>query len=132
MQNTKTKDMTEGNPVTLILWFAIPLFIGNIFQQIYNVVDTAIAGHYLGDEAIAAIGATSTVYSLIVALTMGSNSGFGIVVARYFGAKDIEKLKESIGAMLKLNLLISIILTALSLLVIRPLMRILNTPDEIF
>lgn len=130
--NNKTKDMTEGNPVKLILWFAIPLFIGNIFQQVYNMVDTAIAGHYLGDDAIAAIGATSTIYSLLIALTMGSNSGFGIVVARYFGAKDMAKLKESIAAMFRLNITISAVLTVLSLLLIRPLMRLLNTPEEIF
>ena len=91
--NNKTKDMTEGNPVKLILWFAMPLFIGNIFQQIYNMVDTAIAGHYLGDEAIAAIGTTSTIYFLLISLAMGANSGFGIIVAKYFGAKNMEKLK---------------------------------------
>lgn len=132
MQEKKTKDMTVGNPVPLILEFAVPLFIGNIFQQIYNVVDTSIAGHFLGDGAIAAIGSTSTINSLIIALSLGFNSGFGILIARYFGAKDQSRLKEAVGAMFKLNISISVILTTVILIFLKPFMRLLNTPGEIF
>ena len=83
--------MTVGSPVRLILVFAIPLFIGNVFQQIYNVADTMIAGYNIGDAAIAAIGATSSLFSLLMNFASGLNSGYGIVVARAFGAKDQEK-----------------------------------------
>ena len=90
----RTGDMTTGRPVRLILEFAIPLFIGNIFQQIYSIVDTMIAGYNLGDNAIAAIGATSSLYSLMINFASGLNSGYGIVLSRAFGAKDQEGFKR--------------------------------------
>lgn len=131
-ESTKTNDMTTGSPVRLILAFAIPLFIGNIFQQIYNVADTMIAGYNLGDNAIAAIGATSSVFALLMDFASGLNSGYGIIVAQAFGAKDQEKLKKSIAAMFVLDMGITLILTAVSLVFLTPLMRLLNIPGSIF
>ena len=131
-ESTKTSDMTTGSPVRLILIFAIPLFIGNIFQQIYNVADTMIAGYNLGDSAIAAIGATSSIFSLIMNFASGLNSGYGIIVAQAFGAKDPDRLKKSIAAMLVLDLAITLILTVFSLLFLTTLMRLINIPDSIF
>lgn len=124
--------MTAGNPIRLILAFAIPLFIGNIFQQIYGVADTMIAGHALGDGAIAAIGATSSVYSLLIDLASGLNSGYGIVVSRYFGAKDPDGLKRSIAAMIVLDIAVTLCLTFLSLALIGPLLQIMRVPSRIF
>ena len=131
-EHTNTNDMTTGNPVKLILAFAIPLFVGNIFQQIYNVADTMIAGYNLGDAAIAAIGATSSIFSLLMNFASDLNSGYGIVVARAFGAKNQDKLKKSIAAMIVLDLVITFMLTVFSLLFLTPLMRLLNIPDSIF
>lgn len=128
----KTGDMTVGNPIKIILRFAIPLFIGNIFQQVYSLVDTMIAGYNLGDGAIAAIGATSSIYALMIDFASGLNSGYGIVVARMFGAGDREGLKRSIAAMAVLDVVITVLLTVLSLWTIRPLMRALNVPDDVF
>ena len=88
----RVQDMTEGNPIQLILRFAIPLFIGNIFQQIYTMVDTMVVGHSMGDAAIAAVGATSSLYGLLVNFASGMNSGYGIVVTRHFGARDADGL----------------------------------------
>ena len=105
-------DMTVGSPLKKILWFAVPLFIGNIFQQVYNLADTAIA----------AIGATSSLYSLLVDFASGMNSGFGIVTAQSFGAKNWGKVRRSIAAMLVLNLVLAAVLTAGSLVALRPLM----------
>ena len=110
--------MTEGNPVRLMLAFAIPLFIGNIFQQVYSMVDTMVAGYNLGDNAIAAIGATSSLYALLIDVASGLNSGYAIVVTQRFGAHDEEKLRESIAGMIKLNVVITIILTVLSISVL--------------
>lgn len=132
IQNKKTADMTTGNPLRHILFFAIPLFIGNIFQQIYSVVDTMVAGYNLGDGAIAAIGATASLYGLIISFAVGLNSGYSIVVTREFGAHNTKKLKQSIAAMLMLNIAVAIVVTALSLAFITPFMRFLNTPDAIF
>ena len=91
MGNTKAMramDMTQGNPVKLILVFAVPLFIGNIFQQIYSMVDTAVAGYCPGDGVIAAIGATSSRYVLLINFASGLNSWCAIVVTQRFGAHD--------------------------------------------
>lgn len=128
----RVMDMTQGNPAKLILAFAVPLFIGNIFQQVYSMVDTAVAGYCLGDGAIAAIGATSSLYTLLIGFASGLNSGCAIVVTQRFGAHDEEKLKASIAGMIVLDAGVSLILTLLSLVFLRPLMGFLNTPDSIF
>ena len=128
----RTGDMTTGRPVRLILEFAIPLFIGNIFQQIYSIVDTMIAGYNLGDNAIAAIGATSSLYSLMINFASGLNSGYGIVLSRAFGAKDQEGFKRSVAAAVVLNTTVTAALTVLSLVFLRLLMGVLNVPDGIF
>lgn len=128
----RVMDMTEGKPARLILTFAVPLFIGNIFQQIYSMVDTMVAGYNLGDNAIAAIGATSALYGLLVNFAWGMNSGYAIVVTQRFGAHDEAKLRESIAGMMKLDMTVTAILTALSLIFLKPLMRFMNIPDAIF
>ena len=128
----RVRDMTEGDPIRLILAFAVPLFIGNIFQQVYTMVDTMVVGHSLGDTAIAAVGTTSSLYSLLVDFAIGLNSGYSIVVTRCFGARDREGLQRSIAEMLVLNIVITAALTVLSLLFLRPLLRYMNTPETIF
>ena len=111
----KVKDMTEGNPIRLILLFAVPLFIGNIFQQVYSMVDTMIAGYNLGDSAIAAIGATSSLYALLINFASGMNTGYAIVVTQCFGAHNEDKLRKSIAGMMKLDAAAAMILTVMSL-----------------
>ena len=134
MSNRKAAvlDMTQGNAVRMILAFAIPLFIGNIFQQVYSMVDTMVAGYCLGDQAIAAIGATSSLYGLVIDLAWGLNSGFSLVVTQAFGAHDQGKLRKAIGGMMMLDGVITAVLTVLALLFLTPLMRLMNTPDSIF
>ena len=134
MSNKKAAvlDMTQGNAVRMILAFAIPLFIGNIFQQVYSMVDTMVAGYCLGDQAIAAIGATSSLYGLVIDLAWGLNSGFSLVVTQAFGAHDQGKLRKAIGGMMLLDGVITAVLTVLALLFLTPLMRLMNTPDSIF
>lgn len=128
----QVKDMTQGSAVKHIVMFAVPLFIGNIFQQVYNLVDTMIAGYNLGDEAIAAIGATSTLFSLIMSFANGLNTGYAIVVTQYFGAHDDEKFKCSTAALFLLNIAISVLVAGMTLLSLKPLMHFLNVPEDIF
>ncbi len=125
-------DMTQGEPVRLILAFAIPLFVGNIFQQIYSMVDTMVAGYFLGDNAIAAIGATSSLYSLLLNLAIGMNNGYAIVVTQAFGAHDEKRLRQSIAGMMVLNAAVTVMVTVVSLAFLRPLMYFMNTPESIF
>ena len=84
------KDMTEGKPGRLILEFAIPLLLGNLFQQFYSLVDTAIVGKFLGVDQLAAVGSTGSINFLIIGFCMGSCSGFAIPIAQRFGAKDVS------------------------------------------
>ena len=93
------KDMTIGNPTRHILGFAIPMLVGNIFQQIYNVVDTVIVGRYLGEDALAGVGSTSTLTMFLLALVMGLCNGAGLVIAQCVGSKNTKKLKEAVVAL---------------------------------
>lgn len=125
-------DMTRGMPLRLTLIFAVPLFIGTVFQQVYNVVDTMVAGYCLSDQAIAAIGATGSLYGLIINLSWGLNSGFALVITRSFGARDIPKLRKTIAATLILGLGITTAMTAAALIFLQPMMGLLHTPETIF
>lgn len=129
---SRVSDMTWGEPIKLILAFAIPLFIGNIFQQVYSMVDTMVAGYFLGDSAIAAIGATSSLYSLLLNLAIGMNNGYAIVVTQCFGAHDEKKLRQSVAGMILLNAAVTLTVTALSLTFLEQLMHFMNTPEGIF
>ncbi|MBO4766949.1 MAG: MATE family efflux transporter [Lachnospiraceae bacterium] len=132
MASGRTSDMTTGNSLEKILMFALPLFIGTMFQQAYNLVDTSIAGHNLGDSAVAAIGATSALYAVVIYFASGLNSGYGIIIARIYGKKDIPKLKRAFATMLMLNVVITVLLTAIILPLLDKLLWLLDTPEEIF
>lgn len=127
----RVRDMTQGDPIPLILAFAVPMFIGNIFQQLYSMADTMVVGYHLGETGIAAIGATAALYSLLINFANGLNNGYGIVVTQRFGAGDIPKIRQAIAGMMLLDLAVSLSLTVLALIFLRPLMRFLNTPAEI-
>ena len=128
----RVRDMTEGSPLRLILTFAVPLFIGNIFQQVYSMVDTMVVGYHLGDQAIAAIGATASLYSLVINFAGGLNNGYGIVVTQRFGSHNRKEMKEAIAGMILLDAVAALVLTALALTFLRPLMRFMNTPESLF
>lgn len=125
-------DMTKGNPLRLIIFFALPLFASNLFQQFYNLADTAIVGHILGDEALSAVGSVSSIYGLIMALCFGMTNGFAILISQYFGAGDQKKMKQAIAGTVMLAVAFTLVLTVVATLLLKPVMRILNTPDEIF
>ena len=95
-KKSQTMDMTKGSPTSLLLRFAMPLFLGNLLQQFYNLVDTSIAGNLLGDGALAQIGATAALYSLITNFAFGMNNGLALGVSRNFGAGDQQGVKKSV------------------------------------
>lgn len=131
-KTAKVRDMTVGSITKHLLVFSIPLFFGNIFQQVYSIVDTVVVGHYLGDYAIAAIGSTGSIYSLIINFAMGMNAGFAIIVTQAFGSKNNAKMKKSIAGMMVLNTVICVFLTIISLLGINPFMRMLHVSENIY
>lgn len=128
----RVRNMTQGSPIRLIIAFAIPLFIGNIFQQVYSMVDTMVVGYHLGDTGIAAIGATAALYSLLINFANGLNNGYGIIVTQRFGAHDRKRMKQAIAGMMILDAAVCLSLTAVAVVFLRPLMAFLNTPDSIF
>lgn len=126
-----TKSMTSGNPAKLILLFALPLIIGNIFQQFYSMADTLIVGRTLGVNALAAVGCTGSITFFILGFVMGFSSGLSIVTSQRFGAEDMEGVKRSFAASLLLCTGLSIIFTIGSFFFTRPVLELLQTPPEI-
>ena len=126
------KDMTKGRPLPVILKFMLPLIIGNIFQQLYNMADTIIVGRYVGADALAAVGSTGTIMFLTVGFSQGITAGFSVLTAQRFGAKDTEGVKISVANGILLSLIFTVIISSLSLLGMRPLLKLMNTPDNIF
>lgn len=127
----KNIDLIKGNIWKSILIFAVPIFISNIFQQFYNTMDTLIVGNYLGDASLAAIGAAGAIYELLVGFSMGVGNGFSLVVARSFGAKDEEQLKQSVAGSLVIGTGMTLSIMILSWFGLYPLLKLLSTPSDI-
>lgn len=126
------RDMTSGSPMACIAQFSVPLLIGNLAQQLYSTVDSIVVGQYVGDGALAAVGASNPVINLLLVLFIGISTGAGIMVSQYFGAKQREQLSMTVGNCMTLTLLSSLVITVLGVVITRPLMGLLNTPEEIF
>ena len=129
--NNRTLDMTAGKPASLILSFALPLMLGNVFQQLYIVVDTAVVGKALGVRALAALGAADWLNWLMLSMVQGLTQGFAILMAQAFGARQMDKLRLSIGASGILAATGAVILLALGQLLVVPVLTLLKTPGDI-
>lgn len=125
------KDLTKGKPLKLIIMFAIPLFIGQVFQLLYSLVDTRIVGETLGAQALAGVGATSTLSDFLVGILNGLTNGFAIVIATYFGAKDTAGLKKALATTYVLGIGIAAVISIGSLLFLDPILRFLNVSADI-
>lgn len=124
-------DMTDGNPVKLIVFFAIPMMIGNIFQQLYNLADSAIVGRFVGADALASIGATSSITFLFFALCNGIGNGGGIVTSQYFGAGNGEAVKKSLANVAYIMVAFPLTVGVIAFFLAEPLLTLLGTPDEL-
>lgn len=127
-----TQDMTQGKPLGLIVRFALPLMLGNIGQQLYTVVDAIIVGRGVGVQALAALGATDWLYWLGLWIVMSFAQGFSILITQRFGAKDEDGLKRAIAISIRLCIVIGLTATVLGLVFARPLLALLQTPEDIF
>ena len=126
-----TLNMTTGNPLKLIVKFAIPMLVGNIFQQLYNLADSIIVGRIIGKDALAAVGATGSVTFLFFALCNGIGNGGGIVTSQFFGQGDDKSVKKCITNTGFIMLIVPIIIGGLGLLLSHPLLVLLKTPEDI-
>lgn len=127
-----TKSMTEGKPLPLILQFAVPLLIGNLLQQTYNIIDAAIVGRILGADALAGVGASSSVQFLVLGFCIGVCCGFGIPVARSFGAQDYEQMRRDIFHGMALTAMFAAVLTVLCVWLCPQILQMLSTPEDIY
>lgn len=125
------KDLTKGKPIKLIFQFALPVLVGNIFQLLYNLIDTRIVGEMLGEQSLAAVGATNSINSLIIGFLIGLTNGFAINVAKSFGAKDEKALRKATAMTVTLGIVTTLVLTVISVTFLMPLLRVLNTPEEV-
>ena len=126
------KDLTKGN-VRPVLWsFTIPMFISVVFQQLYNIADSAIAGRFAGEDALAAVGASYPITMIFMAIAIGCNVGCAVVISSYFGAGDIRRMKTAISTTLIASTVLAVILTIFGLLTSSYLMQMMNTPHNIF
>lgn len=129
---SRVLDMTRGDPFRLVLQFSLPLFCSNMLQQVYNLTDTALAGHLLGSAALAEIGATAALYGLIMNFAFGMNNGLALTVSRCFGAGEQEGIRRAVGWMVTLSAAVSIVLTTVSLLGRGALLQVLQVPAEVW
>ncbi len=129
---SRVLDMTRGDPFRLVLQFSLPLFCSNLLQQVYNLTDTALAGHLLGSAALAEIGATAALYGLIMNFAFGMNNGLALTVSRCFGAGEREGIRRAVGWMVTLSAAVSLVLTTVSLLGRGALLQVLQVPAEVW
>ena len=125
------KDLTKGKTLPLIMGFAIPIAIGNIFQLFYSLADTRIVGQFLGENALASVGATSSLNNMIIGFLLGMTNGFAIIVARSYGAKDEKAIKKAVAATFVLGIVVSFVFTVLSVGFLRNILEFLNTPKNL-
>ena len=129
--SSKVKDMTSGSPARLIMLFAIPLMLGNIFQQLYTMVDTIVVGQIVGVQALAALGAVEWVMWLVLGVASGMTQGFSILIAQYYGAREIKDLKKALAHSYILTAILAAAVLVVSQAGAYGLLRFLNTPENI-
>ena len=126
------KSMVSGKPLSLMLQFATPLLLGNLLQQTYNIIDAAIVGQILGDKALAGVGASSSIQFLVLGFCMGCCAGFGVPVAKYFGANDMHKMRKYIFNGAVLTGIIALIVTSVCAICCNQILHLLSVPQDIF
>ncbi len=132
IKDSSITDMTIGNPFKILWTFSLPMLLSSLFQQLYNIVDSIVAGKFIGVNALAAVGASYPITALFIAVAVGSSMGCSVVVAQIFGSKKYTTMKSAISTAIISLTSLSIILTILGSIFCKPLMRFLHTPENIF
>lgn len=128
----KSIELTEGNIWKSIILFSIPLLIGNLFQQLYNAVDSYVVGNYVGKYALAAVGASTPIINMLIGFFMGIATGAGVVIAQYCGAQDKKRMKEAVHSSAALTLVMSVVLTVIGILGTDALLKAIGVPNDVF
>ncbi|MGN0498046.1 MAG: MATE family efflux transporter [Acutalibacteraceae bacterium] len=125
-------DLTKGNPTKILWGFSMPLLLSSVFQQLYNMADSVVAGNFAGEDALAAVGASFPVTMIFVAIAMGGSLGCNVVISKYFGGKDYRNMRIAVNTSFISFVALSLILTGLGLIFCNPIISLLNTPKNIF
>lgn len=125
-------DMSQGRPAAILWRFTIPMLLSAVFQQLYNVADSVVAGRFVGEDALAAVGASFPITMIFMAVALGSNTGCSVIISQLFGAKETARMKTAVSTSVIAILALSALLTAGGFLFCEPLMRLLGTPENVF
>ena len=124
--------MTEGNPMRIIFRFMVPLLLGNVFQQLYNMVDSIIVGNFVGAHALAGVGSTGTIMFFVNGISIGMATGFSVLTSQKFGAGNEEETQRSVANGILLSAIVSVVMITVSLVSMPTVLRLMNTPDSIY
>ncbi|MCR5796111.1 MAG: MATE family efflux transporter [Solobacterium sp.] len=127
----KSRNMTEGSIPRLLITFAIPLLLGNIFQQFYNMVDSWVVGNYVSNEAFSAVGTVGPIINMLIGFFMGLSSGAGVVISQFFGAQKDDRVQDTVHTAIAMTIILAVIITAAGILLIPVLLGFMNTPAEV-
>ncbi len=132
MKKSTVKDMTEGSIIGQIIMFSLPLMLGNIFQMMYNTVDSIVVGNFVGKEALAAVGSTTMIVNMLVFFFNGFSVGAGVLISRYFGGKDLKGLHKAIETTMATTFIFCVLFTIIGILGVRPMLTFMATPEDVF
>ena len=132
MHHSTARDMTQGSIVAQLIAFSLPLMLGNVFQMLYNTVDSVVVGNFVGTEALAAVGSTTMIVNIMVFFFNGFSTGATVVIARRFGAGDRQALHTAIQTTMAATFILSVVFTVVGLLSVDPMLRFMATPDDVF
>ncbi len=127
-----TRDMTSGSIIGQIILFSLPLMLGNIFQMLYNTVDSVVVGNFVGKEALAAVGSTTMIVNMLVFFFNGFSVGAGVVIAQHFGARDMDRLHSAVETTMAVTFVLCALFTLIGVFSVRPMLRLMSTPDDVF
>ena len=130
-KKSTVKDMTSGNIGKQLILFMIPLLVGNIFQQLYNTIDSIVVGNYVGKDALAAVTSTSPISIMLVGFFMGMSTGAGVIVSQYFGARDEKSLRKSIHTAIMLTIILGVAFMIIGYLITPIMLKLMDTPDSV-
>ena len=129
---SKDKDMTEGSIVRHLIMFSLPLLAGNVFQQLYNTVDTWVVGNYVSNEAYSAVGSVGPIVNVLIGLFMGLSSGAGVVISQFYGARKFDKVQETVHTCIAITVIFSVVFTIVGILSTPMMLHAMKIPEEVF
>ena len=132
MAKSTARNLTEGNIAKQIILFSLPLMLGNVFQMLYNTVDSIVVGNYVGTQALAAVGSTTMIVNLFVFFFNGFSIGAGVIIGRYFGSKDMDGLHQAIETVMAASFILCVLFTGISIFLVHPMLRLMATPADVF